>query len=281
MIVRLLNPSAESALFSTDGLPDTTHRLVLQKILTPMVNSESMTPTLRKGDELRLQDADDLQVGDVVVYRHGRWFVCHRIHQIQGHRLFLRGDANTGPFEEIDLRQVVGRVKTLLRHGTRIAVPHHLPKISRTQRDSTWVRTATWSLHLGRVHALRFVNWVADRPVMRNILRLILKRLMTIDILTRGSLHSLQGYIARHHVHLDQSDDLQRHLSTLDGDIVLIIRVGPIYFGTCTLDPWGLYLRPLLQDLTTAVVFESISPFLAPHASSLSVLNSIPSCGKQ
>ncbi|UVT16903.1 MAG: S24/S26 family peptidase [Nitrospira sp.] len=282
MIARLLSPSAPSTRFSADQLPEAVHGSLFQEIINPIVNSESMTPTLQKGDVLRLQNAEDLQVGDVVVYRHGRLFVCHRVHRIQGLRLFLRGDANTGPFEEIELRQVVGRVETLLRHGAHIPVRHDLPELLHIQRDSMWARTATWTLALGRVHAFRFVNWVTDRPVIRKILRHILKRLMTIDLLTRGSLHSLQGYIARHHVHLDQTDDLQRHLSTLNGeDIMLVIRAGPIYFGTCTLNPWDLYMRPLLQDLTTVVLYESISPFLPPHISSLPVLTSTPSRGKQ
>src|SRR5689334_5492878 len=99
MIARLLNPSSHSTGFSADRLPDAVHGSVLQEIMAPIVNSESMTPALHKGDVLRLQHADDLQVGDVVVYRQDRLFVCHRIHRIEGHRMFLRGDTNTGPFE--------------------------------------------------------------------------------------------------------------------------------------------------------------------------------------
>lgn len=282
MIARLLSPSAESALFSADRLPEAMHALVLQEIMTPIVHSESMTPTLQKGDELRLQDADDLQVGDIVVYRHDRLFVCHRIHRIQGPKLFLRGDTNTGPFEDVDIRQVVGRVEALLRHGTYLAVRHGLPKGSRTQKDPTWVRTATWSFPLGRARALQFVNWMADRPVMRDSLRHILKRLITIDILEPGSLHSLRGYVARQPVQLTRLDQLQRHLSTLNSDdIILVIRAGPLYFGTCTLDPWNFHVRPLLRILITEILFESIRPFIPRRMSPRPFLDSTPDGKKQ
>ena len=282
MIARLLNPSTHSTRFSADRLPDAVHELVLQKVMTPIVNSESMTPALHKDDVLRVQHAETLQVGDVVVYRQDRLFVCHRIHRIEGHRMFLRGDANTGPFEQIDLRQVVGRVEALFRNETYLAIRNSLPKGSHAQKDSTRGRTASWSFPLGRARALQFVNWVADRWFVRRVLRHILKRLMTIDILERTSLRSLDGYVARYHIRLDRPDHAKQYLSTMKGNgLVLVIRVGPVYVGTCSLNPWGLHMRPLLRNSTTEVLLESIRPFLASHASPLPVPNSTLNCKKQ
>ncbi|MGC4098784.1 MAG: S26 family signal peptidase [Nitrospira sp.] len=282
MIARLLNPSSHSTRFSVDRLPAAVHESVLQNSMTPIVNSESMTPTLQKGDVLRLQHADNLQVGDVIVYRHDQLFVCHRIHRIDGHRMFLRGDRNTGPFEDVDIRQVVGRVEALFRNGTSIAIPNSLWKGSHLQKNSTRGRTLPWSFPLGRARALRFVNWVADRWFVRRVLRHMLKGLMTIDILERTSLRSLDGYVARHHIRLDQLDHAEQGAPMLKGDgLVLVIRVGPVLVGTCSLNPWGLHMRPLLRNSTTEVLFESIGPFVASYVSSVPVLTSAPGSRKQ
>ena len=282
MIARLLNPSSHSTRFSADRLPEAVHGSVLQDIITPIVNSESMTPTLQKGDVLRLQPADDVQVGDVVVYRHDPLFVCHRIHRIEGHRMFLRGDANTDSFEEVNIRQAVGRVEALFRNGTYIAIHNSLPKSLHAQKDSTSSRIAPWSFPRGRARALGFMNWVADRWLVRRVLRHALKKLMTIDVLERTSLRSLDGYVVRHHIRLDRPDHWKQSMPMLNDDgLVLVIRVGPVYVGTCSLNPWGLHMRPLLRHSTTEVLFESIGPFFASHASPLPVPNSTLNCRKQ
>ena len=282
MIARLLSPSSRSTRFSADRLPEAVHESVLQDIMTPIVNSESMTPTLQKGDVLRLQHTDNLQVGDIVVYRHDQLFVCHRIHRIQDHRLFLRGDANTDSFEEVNIRQAVGRVEALFRNGTYIAIHNSLPKSLHAQKDSTSGRIAPWSFPRGRARTLQFVNWVADRWFVRRALRHILKKLMTIDVLKRTSLRSLDGYVVRHHIRLDRPDYAKQSVPMLKDDgVVLVVRVGPVYVGTCSLNPWGLHMRPLFRHSTTQILFESISPFFASHVSPLPVPNSTLNCRKQ
>ncbi|MDH4369143.1 MAG: S24/S26 family peptidase [Nitrospira sp.] len=96
MITRLLSPSTTSTRFSAERLPEAVHGLVLQEVMAPIIQSESMAPTIQAGDGLELEDATDLRIGDVVVYRLDRLFICHRIHGIDGRRLFLQGDAATG-----------------------------------------------------------------------------------------------------------------------------------------------------------------------------------------
>lgn len=269
MITRLLSPSTASTCFSADQLPEAVHGSVLWNVIAPVVNSESMTPTLQRGDELELEQPDNLQAGDVVVYRRDRLFICHRIHRIEGYRLFLRGDANTGSFEEVDVRHAVSRVTCLVRRGKRIAVsPYISATVERAGRDSIWVRAATWSVRSGRLLVLRSLNWLTDQPVFKSILRSLLRRLMTIDILKRAPLHSFRGYTARQRVHLDQFDCLHRCLSALNGEsIVLVIRVGPLHLGTCTPNPWHIDMRPLFQSITTEVLSESVGLFLQTHTS--------------
>lgn len=282
MITRLLSPSTASTRFSADQLPESIHGSALWKVMTPIVTSESMTPTLQIGDELELEQTDNPEVGDVVVYRYDRRFICHRIHRIEGHRLFLRGDANTGHFEEVDIRQVIGRVRFLLRHGRRIAVP----PCGRPQRaptdNSMWARASTLSFGRGRLLALRFLNSFASLPGIGSIVRHILGKLMTIEIMERTSLHSLEGYVIRRHVHLNRLAYCRQSQSLLTRTgIVLVVRAGPIYLGICTLNPWHVCMRPLLQRLTTEVLSESVGIFLPTHTLLHAVQHSTAAIGKQ
>lgn len=263
MIARL-SPSTASRCFSANQLPETVHGSALWNVMTPIVHSESMAPTLQIGDELELEQPDNLQVGDVVAYRHDRLFICHRIHWIEGHRLFLSGDANAGSFEEVAVRHVVGRVTCLVRLGKRIAVsPYTRAAVARVRRDTVWVRASAWGLGHGRLLALRFLNSVASLPGVESMVRRILRKLMTIEIMEQAPLHSVQGYIARQRIHLDRLDDLHRCLSALNDErIVLVIRAGPLYLGTGTTNPWRIDMRPLLQSITSEVLSVSAGLFL-------------------
>ncbi len=256
MITRLLSPSTTSTIFSVERLPETVHRLVLREVMAPIIQSESMAPTIQTGDSLELEDATDLRIGDVVVYRLDRLFICHRIHGIEGHRLFLRGDAATGPYEEVDVQQVVGRLDCVFRAGKRLDVRQ--PRLSHMgkQDDAVWGAAWTCSSRRARALILRFMNWIAGVPGIKGIFRIILRRLMTITIMERAALQSLDGYVARAHVHLDQ---LKQYLMPPTGsDTLLVLHVGPAYFGICTPDPWRMQIRPFLRPVITALVLEAI-----------------------
>ncbi len=256
MITRLLNPSTPSTSFSVERLPEAVHRLVLREVMAPIIHSESMAPTIQKGDELELEDATELQIGDVVVYRLEQLFICHRIHGIEDHRLFLRGDATTGPYEEVTVHQVVGRVDRVLRDGKRLDVrsPRFFPIGMRD--ESAWGAAWTWSSQRVRDLIVRFMNWITGVPGIKGMFRFILRRLMTITIMERAALQSLDGYVTGAHVHLDQ---LRHHLlPPTSNDTLFVIRVGPTYFGICTPDPWRMRIRPFLRPMTTALVLEAI-----------------------
>ena len=173
MITRLLSPSTTSTRFSAERLPEAVHGLVLQEVMAPIIQSESMAPTIQAGDGLELEDATDLRIGDVVVYRHDRLFICHRIHGIEGHRLFLRGDAATGADEEVDVQQIVGRVDGVFRDGKRLDVRR--PRLSPMGRqdDSTRGVAWTWGSQRARSLILRFMNWIAGVPGIKGISRFI------------------------------------------------------------------------------------------------------------
>jgi hypothetical protein len=256
MITRLLNPSSSSTSFSVERLPESLHWLILRNVMAPIIHSESMAPTIQKRDELELQETTDLKLGDVVVYRLDGLFICHRIHGIEGHQLFLQGDAATGPYEEVSIRQVVGRVDCIFRDGKRLDVRR--PRLSPMGMpdDSEWGAAWTWNPRWARALIVGFMNRIAGVPGIKGIFRIILRRLMTITIMERAALQSIDGYVTRDQVHLDQ---LKQYLSPSPGSgILLMIHAGPAYFGICTPDPWRMQIRPFLRPMTTALVLETI-----------------------
>jgi hypothetical protein len=281
MIARLLSPSTASTRFSANELPESVHGSALWKVITPLVSSESMTPTLQIGDEIEIEQADNLRVGDVVVYRQDHQLICHRIHRIEGHRLFLRGDATLGSFEEVDIRQTVGRVEHFLRNKQRMALCPYTGPQSGPTGNSLWVRASTWGLGPGRSLALRLVNSLASVPGIERIVRHILRACMTIEMMERAPLNAFEGYVARQQICLGRLASCEQYLSRMRcDDVVLIVRAGPLYLGTCTLNPWHISMRPLLQRLTTAVLSESVD-LLSPTHTPLHSTQHSPTHGKQ
>jgi hypothetical protein len=197
-----------------------------------------------------------LKLGDVVVYRLDGLFICHRIHGIEGNQLFLQGDAAAGPYEEVSIRQVVGRVDCVSRDGKRLDVRR--PRLSPLGMpdDSEWGAAWIWNPRWAKALIVAFMNWIAGIPGIKGIFRVILRKLMTITIMERAALQSIDGYVTRDQVHLDQ---LKQYLSPHTGSgILLMIHVGPAYFGICTLGPWRMQIRPFLRPMTTALVLEAI-----------------------
>ena len=85
------------------------------------VSSQSMWPTLRKGDLIFLKGVDepeDLQIGDIIAFRHQKGITVHRVLEIDGDVITTQGDANTVPDKPVEFDQVIGRVVTI---GGRLA----------------------------------------------------------------------------------------------------------------------------------------------------------------
>lgn len=89
------------------------------------VTSQSMWPTLKKGDLIFLKGVDkpeDLRIGDIIAFEHPKGITLHRVKSIEGDLITTQGDANAVPDGPIHFSQVVGRVPKL---GGRLArVPY-------------------------------------------------------------------------------------------------------------------------------------------------------------
>ena len=88
------------------------------------VSSQSMWPTLNKGDLIFLRGVDnpeDLEVGDIIAFQHEKGITVHRVLEIDGDIITTQGDANSVADEPIRFDMVVGRVLTM--GGRLIKVP--------------------------------------------------------------------------------------------------------------------------------------------------------------
>jgi hypothetical protein len=102
---------------------------------------------------------------------------------------------------------------------------------------------------------------------MKQTFRIVLRKFMTIEIMKRASLHSIDGYVSRQRLHLDEVGRGLHDAAPLhDESIVLIVRLGSIRLGTCTLAPWSIHMRAFLQSQATDVLIESLEPIRPPHA---------------
>jgi hypothetical protein len=113
----------------------------------------SMAPFIRHGDLLTVQPVDKaaLDVGDVILYRTGEGqLAAHRVtgRSVAGDLVVLlaRGDAATGPAEELLAGQVLGRVVQVQR-GDRFL---DLDRGARRAAARLWVATAPLGLLLLR-----------------------------------------------------------------------------------------------------------------------------------
>lgn len=75
-----------------------------------VVQSGSMEPTFKKGDMLFINKSDDLNEGDIVVYKTGNILVVHRIVSIDGDTIITKGDANNIADNPITKADVKGKV---------------------------------------------------------------------------------------------------------------------------------------------------------------------------
>lgn len=74
------------------------------------VVSGSMEPAIEVGDLLITRDFPGYDVGDIVVYDSDGTLVTHRIIEIDGDELHLKGDANNTSDPPIDRSMIVGKV---------------------------------------------------------------------------------------------------------------------------------------------------------------------------
>jgi signal peptidase I len=94
------------------------------------ITSQSMFPTLKRGDIVLLQGVDeaaDLEVGDIIAYRNGDGLGMHRIVRVDGETITTKGDARLDEDEPITFDQVVGRAFNIRGRLAKIPYLGNIP----------------------------------------------------------------------------------------------------------------------------------------------------------
>lgn len=239
MIVPLSSRTA--ARFSATALPESCQGPILQYVVTPRVASWSMYPTLCPGDRLELDRAGPLRAGDLVVFRRPFGLVCHRLVARQDTLLLTKGDACTGPPEQVPLRDVLGTVIAVTRGSSRVYVTH----LSGLTPPAPWKRPFDHLL-LRLKQTSRLLAGTVIRPVLRHprlggfIARQI-TQYATIVRLEASPLRSLATAADRR-----SSEPPSDLTHTHERPSTRVIRLGPIYLGSFDPGANTLDIRPIL-----------------------------------
>lgn len=155
---------------STDRYRQIAHDLIETNVRLRVI-SNSMQPLVRSGDEVIAQPIDPatLEVGDVVVVRHGAELITHRLVAIDREGWYLRGDDAIWHDEVIGAEAIVGQVTAILRSDRRIDLQS--PGWSIINRRAGRIGRVYWHtthiLQLKRSSINRFqliVAWLSAAP---------------------------------------------------------------------------------------------------------------------
>ena len=87
------------------------------------IRGNSMQPMLRDSREkvvLRRYEGDELQRGDVMLFRYRGGYVLHRVVSIEGERIVFAGDGNYKLYEQATTKDIVARMVAYVKDGRRV-----------------------------------------------------------------------------------------------------------------------------------------------------------------
>ena len=78
------------------------------------INTGSMADTLNIGDAIVVRLTNDVNVGDIVVYKQDNYYITHRIIEKNDDIITTKGDANNVADEKINISQICGKVVKII-----------------------------------------------------------------------------------------------------------------------------------------------------------------------
>ena len=223
------------------------------------VVSWSMYPTLLKGDEVEIAPADNIRLGDIVVFCQEGWLICHRITSVgPGHQLRTRGDQTGGEGERVHRKDMIGKVTAISRGGRRIDPGHEaspaLASLWRMRVDEWWSRASERSVG-GLLWAL---DLVARQAPVRHLFQVVAGRIVQFSLGFPAPIRTVRAY---------QFVDLGRLPFTTgsftripeacrrERTLVLRAHLGGIALGTLDLDSGEAQIRRAAAGLGLEDVF--------------------------
>ena len=108
------------------GLPKLLSELLHTPYPMASITSGSMWPALKEGDLVLIKgvDRDELNVGDIIVYRNKEngTFTIHRVKELHENDLITKGDANFNEDSPVAYEDVIG--KNIRLFGKPFRVPY-------------------------------------------------------------------------------------------------------------------------------------------------------------
>ncbi len=120
--------------------------LLERPVFVSYVTSDSMKPTLERGDVFFINPFAKPEAGDIVVFRNGNHWVVHRVVAV-GENIVTKGDANLATDLPVRAEDVAGVVVTLF--GSPVRIPKVGDYIAATSAKANNVVVATVLLILG------------------------------------------------------------------------------------------------------------------------------------
>lgn len=192
------------------------------------VISWSMFPTILKGDVIGIESADQIGIGDVVVFRQMGALMCHRVTGFgtAGH-LYTNGEQAKGPGTPTPHRDVVGKVTAITRKGKRVP-PDSLPEPSAASfvRMKTDLFLTEFREHLLSV-ASRSIEFLKQFPPVRQAFSFALKKLVRVSVGVRAPIRSIHAYrfIPLDRLHGSQAETFPAERQTTD-DLIFMAHLG-------------------------------------------------------
>lgn len=78
--------------------------------------TESMSPTIKKGDIVIVKIGESIQENDIITYKKENTFITHRILEIDEKSIITKGDNNNTSDEEITQDAIIGKVVYVVKN---------------------------------------------------------------------------------------------------------------------------------------------------------------------
>lgn len=78
--------------------------------------TESMSPTIKKGDIIIVKLGDPIQEKDIITYKKNNAFITHRIVEIDQNSIIAKGDNNNTQDEPITQNEIIGKVILIINN---------------------------------------------------------------------------------------------------------------------------------------------------------------------
>ena len=194
-MIQSLDTAHLHARFSlVDVVPVQDHSFV-HHLFSFKVISWSMFPTILKGDLVKIRSADQIRIGDVVVFQQMGALVCHRVTDLGANgEICASGNHAQGSGSPILPQDVVGKVSAIIRGGKKVPLTVS-PKSStfgfiwmKVDLFRTEIRHRLLSL------VLRGVEFLKQSLPVRQAFSFALRKLVRVSIGVRAPVRSILAY---------------------------------------------------------------------------------------